>query len=83
MIFEEHDLELDPNKTPPTVDELLFSIRILDKLEGSKLVTEHEETAIAIVTNAMVAISDPENLHEYKMDRVNLRVKIWYDSDNA
>lgn len=81
--FLESDLTLDENKTPPTEDELLFTIRILDKLEGTKLVTEHEETAIAIVTNALVAISDPENLHLYKMDRVGLRVKVWYENESS
>ena len=79
MTFEPEDLELDPLKIPPTENELLFAIRILDKLDETKLITPAEEICMAAVTNALVALSDPENLHLYEMDRVGLRVKIWHE----
>ncbi len=80
MKFKPSDLDLDETKTPPTVDELLFALKILDKLDGTKLVTKDEEIAICVVTDILVSLSDPFNLHEYDMDRLNLRLKVWHEN---
>lgn len=68
--------------TLPTQKEMLDTLEVLGRLDGSKLLTNDEETALAVVSNALVAITDPFNLHKYPdLDkRLYLRVKIYYDS---
>ncbi len=68
-------------KTIPTQAEMLSALDVLDRIEGMKLLTSDEETALAVVTDALVALTDPLNLHEYEgLDkRLQLRVKVWHD----
>lgn len=56
---------------------------VLDRLDGSKLLTDDEETALAVVSNAIVALSDPLNLHQYSdLDkRLRLRVRVWHEQE--
>lgn len=68
-------------KQPPTQSETLVALDVLDRLEGSRLLTEHEEIALGVVSDALVALTDPLNLHLYEnLDRrTQLRVRVWYE----
>lgn len=74
-IFTDEDLTIDENKIPPTEEELMFAARILAKLEDTKLITAAENACIPVMTNMLVALSDPENLHKYEIDRVRLTLE--------
>ena len=65
---------------------MLQALKILDRLDGSKLLTDYEEMALAIVSNAIVAITtDPSEWDSYPdkgIDfhrRLRLRIKVWHE----
>jgi hypothetical protein len=65
----------------PTKTELISTLEVLDCLDKSKLLTEDEKTALAVVSDAIVALTDPLDLVEYQnLDkRLKLRVKVWHE----
>jgi len=70
----------------PTHEELMQCLSVLDRLDGSKLLTSHEEIALNVVSDALVALTTSveelqEELREGKivMDRMAVRVKVWYE----
>jgi len=69
----------------PTMEEMLAALDVLDRLEGTRLLTDDEETALAVVSDALVALTDPLNLHQYEgLDkRLQLRVKVWHEGETG
>lgn len=65
----------------PTKLELLAVLETLDWLDKSKLLTEDEKTALAVISDALVALTDPLNLNQYNnLDkRLTLRCKVWHE----
>ncbi len=65
-------------KNPPKVKDYLNVLKVFNYLDNEtrKLLSKDELTALYVVSNAIVALSDPNNLFKYKNIEHDRKVKV-------